>query len=122
VSTQKNLKRQKVRRTYRVRNKFVSRGKMPRVSVYRSLKQIYVQIIDDATHSTLASYSSKLVSSKLVSAKGDKTAIAKQVGLELAKLAKEKSVENVFFDRGSYRYHGRVHALAEGLREGGLKF
>lgn len=118
MSEQKKLKQQKTRRTFRVRNRLLSRGEKPRVSVYRSSKQIYAQVIDDSAQKTIASFSSL----NLKNAKGDKSEIAKQVGQELAKLAKGKSVEVVFFDRGSYRYIGRVKALADGLREGGLKF
>jgi large subunit ribosomal protein L18 len=123
VSEQKRLKHQRVRRTYRVRNKFRGIDKK-RITVFRSRKQIYVQIIDDSSHATLVAASS-LSLKGLTGAplrEGDKRAIAKQVGLEAAKIAKEKSIESVFFDRGPYRYHGRVRALAEGLREGGLKF
>ena len=90
---------------------------LPRVSVFRSLNNIYAQIIDDAQNRTVVSYSSV----ELKSSAGDKTAIAKTVGLELAKKAKEQGLEAVVFDRGRYLYHGRVKALAEGLREGGLK-
>ena len=118
MSIEKKLNQQRTRRRFRVRNRLRSRGERPRVSVFRSLKQIYAQIIDDTTHKTLASFSSL----QLKSAKGDKTAIARQVGLELGKLAKEKSIDGVFFDRGLCQYHGRVQALAEGLREGGLTF
>ena len=125
MSLEKRLRQQRKRRTNRVRNKFVSRGVRLRVSVFRSAKQIYAQIIDDSTHKTLACFSSL----KLKDAKGDKSTIAKQVGLELAKIAKDKLVDKqlangiipLFFDRGSYRFHGRVRALADGLREGGLK-
>jgi len=118
VSIEKRLIQQRTRRKFRVRNHLRSRGTKPRVSVFRSLKQIYAQIIDDSTHKTLVSFSSL----QLKDAKGDKKAIARQVGLELGKLAKEKSVDVVFFDRGACQYHGRVRALAEGLREGGLTF
>lgn len=118
MSAEKRLKQQRTRRSYRVRNKLLSKGVKPRVSVFRSAKQIYAQVIDDSVGKTLASFSSM----QLKDAKGDKKTLAKQVGLELGKLAKGKKVEAVFFDRGSYRYHGRVRALAEGLREGGLKF
>lgn len=118
MSLQKRLKLQRERRTHRVRNKQLSKGVKPRVSVFRSLKQIYAQIIDDSKHHTLVHFSSL----QLKDAKGDKKAIAKQVGLELGKLAVDKGVTEVFFDRGSSKYHGRVSALADGLREGGLKF
>jgi len=118
VSAEKRLKKQRERRKLRVRGKLLSKGEKPRVSVFRSLNHIYVQIVDDSTQNTLVSASSLSVKDS----KSDKSSIAKKVGLELGKLAKEKSINNVFFDRGQYCYHGRVKALAEGLREGGLKF
>lgn len=92
------------------------RGEVPRVTVFRSLKSIYGQIIDDANHTTIAS----VAPAHVASAQGDKTAHALAAGKELAKRAKEKGVDRVIFDRGSYKYHGRVKAFAEGLREGGL--
>jgi len=118
MSLEKRLINKRKRRKLRVRGNLSSRGVKPRVTVFRSLKNISVQIIDDSGHKTLAAFSSLNLKGK----SGDKTAIAKKVGLETAKLAKEKSISEVFFDRGPYKYHGRVRALAEGLREGGLKF
>lgn len=115
---QKKKKQRAKRREHRVRNAQMSRGEKLRVSVFRSLNQIYAQIIDDSMHKTVVSASSVI----LKDASGDKTSIAKQVGMELGKLAKEKGVSEVFFDRGKFLYHGRVSALADGLREGGLKF
>lgn len=106
------------RRTLRVRSKVKRYGMPPRVSVFRSLKHMYAQIIDDMNHSTLASCSSL----DIEPLKGDKTAVAYAIGLELAKRAKEKGVETVVFDRGRFKFHGRVKALADGLREGTLKF
>lgn len=88
-----------------------------RVSVFRSLTNIYAQLIDDEQQKTLASYSSLQVKN----ASGDKKAVAHLVGLELAKLAKDKGVERAVFDRGGFKYHGRVQSLVEGLREGGLQ-
>jgi len=119
VGYEKKLRIRAKRRKLRVKDGQKSRGKMPRISVFRSLKQIYAQIIDDNTHSTLASFSSLVLKEEKV---GDKKAIAKSVGVELSKIAKSKSIEKVFFDRGKYAYHGRIKAVAEGLREGGLKF
>ncbi len=118
MSLEKNLASRVRRRSFRVRNKFTSRGIKPRVTVSRSLQNIYVQLIDDSSGMTLASFSSLNLKNK----SGDKKTVAKQVGLELGKLAAEKNINDVFFDRGSYLYHGRVKALAEGLREGGLNF
>ena len=105
----------KKRRQLRVRSK-LKNSTLPRVSVFRSLNHIYAQLIDDVEHKTIASCSTLEVETK-----GDKKSQAKAIGLELAKRAKDKGVERAQFDRGRFLYHGRVHALAEGLREGGLK-
>lgn len=118
MSIHKKVARRALRRVLRNRNKMTSRGVKPRVTVFRSLKHIYAQIIDDARHNTLVSFSSK----NLTGAAGDKKTLAKLVGVELGKRAAEKSIKDVFFDRGSYKYHGRVQALADGLRESGLNF
>ena len=104
------------RRTQRVRSRLGERGRYPRLSVFRSLKYIYAQIHDDVAGVTIASCSSLV----LKDAPGDKKAVARAVGLEIAKRAKEKGVEKVVFDRGRFLFHGRVHALADGAREGGL--
>lgn len=117
MSAEKRLKQQRKRRTFRVRNGLRSKGEFPRVSVFRSLKHISAQIIDDSEHKTLVSFSSR----HLKDVKGDKKAIAKTVGAELGKLAKDKGIGKVFFDRGRFLYHGRVKALADGLRESGLE-
>ena len=118
MGIQKKVTQRTQRRVFRVRNKLRSKGVMPRISVFRSNNNIYVQAIDDLTSSTLVSFSS--LSLKEVS--GDKKNVAKRVGLEFGKLAKEKAINNVFFDRGRYKYHGRVAALVDGLREAGLNF
>ena len=118
MSFLKKIQARTQRRIYRVRGHLTSKGQMPRVAVFRSLNHIYAQIIDDVTQITLASFSSQLLKSK----NGDKKTVAKQVGMELGKIATQKAIDKVFFDRGRYRYHGRVQALAEGLREAGLKF
>jgi large subunit ribosomal protein L18 len=115
---QKKISTRTQRRTHRVRGSQVSRGMKPRVSVFRSLKHIYGQIIDDATKRTLFSFSSRT----LKDFSGDKKTVAKQVGVELGKIALQGSVKDVFFDRGNYLYHGRVAAFAQGLRESGLNF
>lgn len=110
-------KKQKTRRRiFRVRGKEFSRGYKPRVSVFRSLKNIYVQIIDDNLQKTLVSASSFNFSD------GDKKDVAKKVGQEVGRLALEKSIKDVFFDRGKYKFHGRVKALVEGMKEAGLNF
>lgn len=107
------------RRKKRVRAKVSGTSKRPRVSVYRSNKYIYAQLIDDEKGKTVVS-----VASMELSTKKGKTRMesATEVGKKLAEKAKEKKVTSVVFDRGGYKYHGRVKALAEGAREGGLKF
>lgn len=104
------------RRKLRVRGN-IANSTLPRVSVFRSLKQIYAQIIDDAHHATLTSCSSM----ELKNVSGDKKEVAHQVGLELARRAKEKGIAKAVFDRGSALFHGRVAQLAQGLRDGGLE-
>ncbi|MCE3009319.1 MAG: 50S ribosomal protein L18 [Proteobacteria bacterium] len=101
----------------RVRKKVVGTEERPRLSIFRSSKHMYAQIIDDVTGTTLAAASS-------VTLKSDESgkALAKLVGQEIAKAAKAKKIENVVFDRNGFIYHGRVQALAEGAREAGLKF
>ena len=93
----------------------------PRVSVFRSLNQIYAQLIDDKQQHTLVSCSSLELSKGKKKLSGDKKEIAHAVGVELAKRSVKKGIEKAVFDRGCYLYHGRVKSLAEGLREGGLK-
>jgi large subunit ribosomal protein L18 len=117
MSLLRKYSQQTRRRTLRVRNQLRAVSSLPRVSVFRSLKQLYAQVIDDKTHKTVASFSSIALKNHT----GDKKTAAKAVGLELAKLAKAAGVQAVCFDRGAYRYHGRVQALCEGLREGGLQ-
>ena len=118
---QKKIKLRAKRRVNRVRNAQVSRGVKPRISVFRSLNNIYAQIIDDNAQVTLISFSSLSLNKNEIKDM-DKKAIAKKVGQELGKLALAKSIQQAFFDRGVYLYHGRVKALAEGLRESGLQF
>jgi large subunit ribosomal protein L18 len=102
----------------RIRKKIKGTTHRPRLSVFRSNVHIYAQIIDDVQGKTLVSASS----SELKNAKGTKVEISKEVGKLLAKKAIEANIESVVFDRGGYLYHGRVKGLAEGAREGGLKF
>ena len=109
--TDKQLKRQA-----RIRNKIRNTTGAVRLTVYRSNKHIYAQIIDDVKKVTLVS------AGEQESVKGTKTERAKTVGLAIAKAASDKKIKDVVFDKGSYAYHGRVKALAEGAREGGLKF
>ena len=104
----------------RVRKKIVGTSITPRFNVYRSTKYIYVQIIDDVNGVTLVSTSTLVLSSKM---KGKtKSEQSKLIGLEAGKLAKEKGIKKVVFDRGGYIYTGRVQKVAEGAREAGLEF
>ena len=109
---------QKLRRLKRIRNKIAQNIGIPRLSVFRSNQHIWAQIIDDKHGITLVSASTKTVKT----AKGNKSEKAAAVGQAIAALAFEKKIINVRFDRGNYRYHGRVKALADGARSGGLKF
>lgn len=118
AQTNKKINKRTQRRVFRVRKKLLSKGQKFRVSIFRSLNQIYAQIIDDNNKTTVASCSSLILKEKT----GSKKEVAKLVGLELGKIALQKSITNVFFDRGKYLYHGRIAALAEGLRESGIKF
>ena len=93
MSLQKKNTRRAQRRAFRVRNKFVSKGLKPRISVFRSLQHIYAQVIDDANQATLLSFSSLNLEQK----SGDKKEVAKQVGLELGKMAVAKDIADVFF-------------------------
>lgn len=118
----KSRKSMRKRRHLRVRKKIHGTPDRPRLNVYRSLTQIYAQVIDDQAGGTLANASTldQEIQSKL---KGKtKTEQAKLVGTLIAERAKEKGIDTVVFDRGGYRYQGRVRALAEAAREAGLKF
>ncbi|MBX2816282.1 MAG: 50S ribosomal protein L18 [Saprospiraceae bacterium] len=99
---------------YRIRNKVKGSSNRPRLSVYRSNRAIYCQLIDDSQGTTIAQASSREVEN------ASKVDQAKQVGALLAERAKQKNITHVRFDRGGYLYHGRVKALAEGVRENGL--
>jgi large subunit ribosomal protein L18 len=110
------------KRHLRVRRKVTGTAERPRLCVFRSLRHIFAQVIDDSAGQTLVSAST--LSKELRESLGGKSAIdaSKAVGVLLAERAKAKGIETVKFDRGGYLYHGRVKALAEGAREGGLKF
>ena len=112
-----NTNAQRLKRHKRVRAKISGTAERPRLNVFRSEKNIYAQVIDDVNGVTLCSASSL----KLEGNGGNKTA-AREVGKAVAKAALAKGIEEVVFDRGGYLYHGRVAELAEGAREGGLKF
>lgn len=111
-----------LRRTLRVRYKVKQNNKrnLPKLCVYRSNKYIYGQIVDLATGKTIITVSSKCI--KTDKDEKGKIGVSFRTGKLLAEKAKEKNIEEVVFDRGGYKYHGRVKALAEGAREGGLKF
>ncbi|MCB0629854.1 MAG: 50S ribosomal protein L18 [Saprospiraceae bacterium] len=104
---------------YRIRKNIQGTADRPRLSVYRSNRSIYCQLIDDVAGKTLAAASSM---DKTVSTGGNKTDISKEVGKLIAERGKAAGIEVVVFDRSGYLYHGRVKALADGAREGGLKF
>jgi large subunit ribosomal protein L18 len=108
----------KIRRLRRVRRKIAQNLGISRLSVFRSNQHIWAQIIDDKHGKTLVSASTKTIKET----KGTKSEKAAAVGQAIAALALEKKIINVRFDRGNYRYHGRVKALADGARLGGLKF
>ena len=110
---------QRIKRHKRVRAKIAGTPERPRLNVFRSASNIYAQIIDDVTGKTLVAANSL---EKDFACEGTKTDAAKQVGLMVAERAKAKGIDVVVFDRGGYVYHGRVPALAEGAREGGLQF
>ena len=102
----------------RIRAKMQGTAERPRLNVYRSLNHIYAQVIDDAQGTTLVSASTVAAKAK----SGGNVAAAKEIGKQVAERAKEKGIKKVVFDRGGYLYHGRVKALADAAREGGLQF
>jgi large subunit ribosomal protein L18 len=107
---------QRYRRHLRVRKRVAGTAERPRLVIYRSLKHIYAQVVDDTTGRTLAA------ASDLTSGEGKKAERALEVGRRIAAKAKEAGITQVTFDRGGYRYHGRVKAVADGARDGGLEF
>jgi large subunit ribosomal protein L18 len=117
VTSKKLLSRKK--RQARVRRQIQGTGAQPRLCVFRSLKYTYAQLISDETSSVLASASTKSI--VVDGSRGGKVG-AKALGAEIAKLAKEKNIKKVVFDRNGYLYHGRIAAVAEGAREAGLEF
>jgi len=116
MATKKVANRLRIRRG--IRNKISGTATKPRLSVFKSNKSIYAQIIDDTQGVTIA----YAASPEIMSEKNATIDVSKSVGQKIAEKAKGAGVETVVFDRGGYRYHGRVKALAEGAREGGLKF
>ena len=110
--------RQKIR--YRIRKKISGSATKPRLSVFRSNKDIYVQLIDDANGTTIASASSR--QKDIAAKKSNKVAMSKMVGEAIAKKSQDLGIKEVVFDRSGYLYHGRIKAVADGAREGGLVF
>ncbi len=119
----KNNRDRLLKKKARIRNRISGTPERPRFTVYRSQKHVYAQIIDDVTGKTLvaASTLSKELKSDLAAVKSP-TEICKLIGKAAAKRALEKNIHEVVFDRNGYLYHGRVKAIADGAREGGLKF
>jgi large subunit ribosomal protein L18 len=109
----------RVRRHLRVRKKVTGSASRPRLVINRSARHMFAQIVDDSVGRTLAAAST--LDSTIRAAEGDKTAKARQVGELLAQRAAQAGITTVVFDRGGYRYHGRIAALADGAREGGLQ-
>lgn len=118
MANAKLLRRNKIRRT--IRAKVSGTAQKPRLSVFRSNKDIYVQLIDDTKGVTLAAASSR--DKDIAAQKGTKIEKSKLVGAAIARKALELNINQIVFDRGGYLYHGRVKAVAEGAREGGLQF
>ena len=116
-NTQKIKLAKQMRRKARVRAKIFGTAKRPRLSVFRSLKGMNVQLIDDEKQKTLVSANSRELKSK-----AKKIEQAAELGKLVAKKAGDKKIKECVFDKGGYKYHGRVKALAEGAREGGMKF
>ena len=109
-----------IKRRNRTRAKIHGTANIPRISVFRSNRHIFVQIIDDSAGKTI--FSNSIEPRMKSGARDNKTEVAGLIGEILAKKAKEAGISKVVFDRGGYKYHGRVRALAEGLRKGGLIF
>ncbi|MAP55202.1 MULTISPECIES: 50S ribosomal protein L18 [Altibacter] len=105
---------------FRIRKTISGTEQRPRLAVFRSNKEIYAQLIDDVNGKTITAASSR--DKDIDAAKANKTDVAKLVGKAIAEKAQKAGVDTVAFDRGGYLYHGRVKSLAEGAREGGLKF
>ena len=115
-------KARRMMRHARVRRKIIGTPERPRLSVFRSLNHVYVQVIDDSQGVTLASASSLESAIKDADNGSNKKGVAEVVGELLSERAKEKGITQVVFDRGGYKYHGRIKALADAARKGGLVF
>ena len=112
----------RAKRKLRVRKKIFGTPGKPRLSVFRSLKHIYCQVIDDSAARTLVASSTKELIKRNELEKGGNIAAAERIGKDIAKKALEKGIQKVVFDRGCHKFHGRVKALAEKAREGGISF
>ena len=110
------------KRKFRIRNRISGSSERPRLTVFRSAKHIYAQVIDDEAGATMASVSTLSLDLRSVAQEGTKVDVAQKVGALLAKVCIEKQIEKVVFDRNGYLYHGRIKALAEAARGAGLKF
>src|SRR6202023_1955117 len=119
---QKAKHKRQLRRRQHVRRNITGTAERPRLTVFRSSKHIYAQLIDDLTGVTLAAASSVVKDVKAGTPYGGNIKAAKAVGKKLAEVAKERGIAKAAFDRGHYRYHGRVKALADAAREAGLQF
>ena len=119
---QKFKQRRQLRRRLHVRSLIQGTAERPRLTVFRSSKHIYAQLIDDISGVTLAAASSQGKVEKAEVPYGGNIKAAQVVGKKLAELAKSKGISKAAFDRGHYRYHGRIKALADAVREGGLQF
>jgi large subunit ribosomal protein L18 len=122
MNAQKHKQVRRLRRRRHVRRKIVGTAERPRLTVFRSSKHIYAQLIDDLNGRTLAAASSNTPDLRKGVPYGGNVKAAQAVGKHLAEVAKEKGITKAAFDRGHYRYHGRVKALADAAREGGLQF
>ncbi len=114
--------RQRTRRKFHVRNRIVGTAERPRLTVFRSSKHIYAQVVDDVAGKTLAHASTLTKTVKGSVGEANKTDAAKLVGHAIADLLKKQGIQKVVFDRNGYLYHGRIRALADAAREAGLKF
>jgi len=111
----------RLKRKERIRRKLSGTAERPRLTVYKSLKHIYAQVVDDTSGRTLA-FASSLSKELKGQSEGDKKAEAKRVGALIAQKCKAANLESVVFDRNGFPYHGRIAAVADAAREGGLKF
>lgn len=115
----KSKQQNRIKRHARVRAKVIGTGERPRVAVFKSNRNVFVQFIDDTTGKTILS--SKIISASKSKIKGTKTDKAASIGTMLAEKAKELGINEAVFDRGGFKFHGRIKAVAEGLKKGGIK-